>query len=175
MTHAPPTFTHPWAHPMIGLYTLTMGPVLLAVAFAPSMIGVSRGLAFFVGSLVFLCYLGVLAVGAARGSIRRMFVYSDPAWGVMMVAPLLLMTFCLVCYGWFWLGFSAFGNTSGSIMLAIGLVVFTSFSALLLRRKAVIDRGRNRMCANCGYDRKGDLWTPCPECGYAEEPVEEAA
>ena len=32
-----------------------------------------------------------------------------------------------------------------------------------------IDRGRNRRCTNCGYDRKGDLWTPCPECGYAEE------
>ena len=32
-----------------------------------------------------------------------------------------------------------------------------------------IDRGRNRLCNNCGYDRKGDLWTPCPECGYAEE------
>ena len=27
-------------------------------------------------------------------------------------------------------------------------------------------------CRNCGYDRRGDSGTKCPECGYADEPEE---
>jgi hypothetical protein len=27
-------------------------------------------------------------------------------------------------------------------------------------------------CRNCGYDRRGDSGTKCPECGYSDEPEE---
>jgi ribosomal protein S27AE len=82
---------------------------------------------------------------------------------------MLIFTLAITGLGSYWLGQSAFDVVGGYGFLALGLIFYAGLVLVLFRRLAEIHRGRNRLCPNCGYDRKGDLYrTACPECGYTD-------
>ena len=63
-----------------------------------------------------------------------------------------------------------------SYALFFGLPVATVVSFVVWREMRAIDRRRKRqerVCANCGYDLRGQIELRCPECGEPFEPPSE--
>lgn len=117
-----------------------------------------------------LAYLGGLTAGLSRGQIRLCFAGLGPYWLVFVLVELLGLTLFVTACAGAWLGYVAFGTFGGFSFGTGGLIIYAGIVVVLFRRLAEIRRGRNRLCPNCGYDRKGDLCrTACPECGYMEQ------
>lgn len=134
--------------------------------------------------ILWLGYVATLAIGASRGSIRRWFNDMPASHRRMILFGICGMTIFAAAGGFSATGAVLVGTTGTALVVgtgeligvSVGILVAIGLIVLLLYRVEQVIRGRNRLCANCGYDRKGDLWTPCPECGYAaEESVENAA
>ena len=117
-----------------------------------------------------LAYMAGINAGLCRGRIRLCFHGMGLFWSVSVIIQVLFITLFTTVLGSYWLGASSFGTAGGFGMLAIGLMFYAGLVVVFVRRLAGIRRGRNKLCPNCGYDRRGDLWLmPCPECGYMEQ------
>ena len=78
-----------------------------------------------------------------------------------------LITVMLVLVLW------SFSASVIGVFLIVMLAIWASVILFATRQIRMIFREADRVCPNCTYDRKGELWTPCPECGYAEEKTAE--
>ena len=163
--------------PYVGLFPCVWAPIYLCAMYLFVVSGVefenASAWACVVGAPFQLAYLVGLVAGLSGGPIRLCFQGLGPYWLAIVVVEMLGVTLFVTACAGAWLGYVAFGAVGGAILVTVGLFFYTGIVVVLFRRLAEIRRGRNRLCPNCGYDRKSDLWrTPCPECGYMEQPDE---
>jgi hypothetical protein len=154
----------------VSLFPFISSVVMLATLALLPVFDVDENWAGVILAPFMLAYMSVLVAGLSRGPIRLCFHGMGTYWRIAVLGPMLIFTLAITGLGSYWLGQSAFDVVGGYGFLALGLIFCAGLVLVLFRRLVEIRRGRNRLCPNCGYDRKGDLCrTACPECGYMEQ------
>ena len=151
-------------HPFLRVLDLCFIALLVSFLFTDGVLQSVGRWAFFLCGFV---ELGVLSQRIKFGPMRRIVVrYPNLSLsiGIVLVVAWPLFTTTQIIFH---------RENLDGLFVFIGTIFSVGAGAWiavpLFRGWYAIDCGRNRLCTNCGYDRKGDLWTPCPECGYAEE------